>query len=144
MINTGETMSVTVIAFDPGHTTGVASHNEGMLTLMQVVGLDTVNSVLDVGKPELIIYEKFFYQRRDKVNLEPVEVIGVIKLYAILTKTPIIGQAPQQAKSFWTDNKIKKLGLWEEGQPHAMDALRHLLYYQAFTMNDQALLGRLK
>jgi hypothetical protein len=135
-----------IIAFDPGYTTGVAiqSNISDMLTLMQVKGLKPVWAVLHTGQPDMIVYEKFFYQRRDKVDLRPVEAIGIIKLYAERTTTPIIGQSAQQAKRFWTDKKIKKLGMWESGEPHAMDALRHLLYFQTFKLNDQTLLERLK
>jgi hypothetical protein len=92
----------------------------------------------------MIVYESFLYQRRDKVDLRPVEAIGVIKLYHEIYRTPIISQTPSQGKAFWTDDRLKKLDLWEAGQPHAMDALRHLLYYQAFKLNDKTLLERLK
>ncbi len=137
-------MSETIMSFDPGFTTGVAIHEDNNLTLMQVKGLKTVWAVLHTGEPDLIVYESFLYQRRDKVDLRPVEAIGVIKLYAERTNTPITSQTPAMGKRFWTDKKIKKLDLWEPGEPHAMDALRHLLYFQTFTLKDQTLMERLR
>jgi hypothetical protein len=38
----------------------------------------------------------------------------------------------QQAKAFWTDEKLKLVGLYEPGMKHARDALRHLLYLICF------------
>ena len=137
-------MTQKIMAFDPGFTTGVAVHEDGMLTLMQIKGLKTVWDVLFTGEPDMIVYESFLYQRRDKVDLRPVEAIGVIKLYSELQTVPILSQTPAQGKRFWTDKKIKQLDLWEPGEPHAMDALRHLLYFQAFKLNDKTLLERLK
>ncbi len=137
-------MSQNIIAFDPGYTTGVAFQEGTNVTLMQIKGLTGVWAVLHTGQPDMIVYESFLYQRRDKVDLRPVEAIGVIKLYAERTSTPILSQTPAQGKRFWTDKKIKKLGLWEPGEPHAMDALRHLLYFRAFKLNDETLLERLK
>ncbi len=135
-----------IMAFDPGHTTGIVIYT-GTLekpTVTQVEGLKPLWKTLNVFQPAMIVYESFLYQRRDKVDLRPVEAIGVIKLYAAINRTPIMSQTPSQGKAFWTDDRLKKLDLWETGQPHAMDALRHLLYYQAFKLNDKTLLERLK
>lgn len=124
-----------VIAFDPGVTTGIA-----IATLTDPIQYETFHqqghvslwNFLNDEVPDAIVYEKFFYQRRDKVVLEPVEIIGIIKLYAALTFTDIVGLSAQQAKVFWTDAKIRQLGLWETNRKHGMDALRHLLYYLQF------------
>ena len=132
------------MAFDPGHTTGVVIEEGNNLSVMQVQGLKPLWKVLHTGQPAMIVYESFLYQRRDKVDLRPVKAIGVIELFAEINRTPIMSQTPSQGKAFWTDNRLKKLDLWETGQPHAMDALRHLLYYKAFKLNDQTLLERLK
>jgi hypothetical protein len=97
-----------------------------------------------MGAPyDRIVYESFLYQRRDKVDLRPVEAIGVIKLYAALNSITLVAQTPATGKRFWTDDKIKKLNLWEEGQPHAMDAMRHLLYHRTFTLGENYLLEKL-
>lgn len=138
-------MTEKIMAFDPGSTTGVAIQEGTSLTLLQLRGLEAVWDELHRVEPDMIIYEDFLYQRRrDKVVLTPVEVIGVLKLYANLNEVLIRKQSAAIGKSFWTDRKIKKLGLWREGSVHAMDALRHLLYFRAFSLKDQSLLRRLK
>lgn len=134
-----------VIAFDPGGTTGVAIARitEGVpaFRTFERVGLVPIYNLLYEERPDHIVFEKFFYQRRDKVDLTPVEVIGVIKLYAALSGTEYTGLSAQQAKRFWTDDKLKKLDLWKTSQRHGMDALRHLLYYLQFGLHLDLLKG---
>lgn len=136
-----------IVAFDPGFTTGVARYGKDTdlrYETTQVQGILELWDCLHMGTPyDLIIYESFLYQRRDKVDLRPVEAIGVIKLYAELNNIEIGSQTPARGKRFWTDTKIKKIGLWESGQPHAMDALRHLLYYKTFVRMEQGILKEL-
>ena len=136
-----------IMSFDPGRTTGLAVYEEDPTpnyTLMELKGLHTVWKALFTGGPTQIVYESFLYQRRTKVDLTPVEVIGIIKLYAETYEVPIVSQTPATGKRFWTDSKIKKVGLWQSGAPHAMDALRHMLYYQAFNLMDKSKLEALK
>lgn len=139
-----------IVAFDPGFTTGVAFYNEwaepdGPYWTSEVAGLKALWNIIHEEAPyDRVVYESFLYQRRDKVDLRPVEAIGVIRLYCILSDIIPVAQTPAHGKRFWTDDKIKKIGLWEPGKVHAMDALRHLLYYQAFQLNQTHLLERLK
>lgn len=133
-----------IIAFDPGYTTGVAFYDSKEIVLEEVVGHDVIWDMLNELNPDAIVYEKFFYQRRDKVDLTPVEIIGVIKLFASIIDVTCVGQSAQQAKRFWTDSKIKKLDLWAPGHPHAMDALRHLLYFRTFKLKDVYFLNQVK
>ena len=138
-----------VVAFDPGGITGVALYDSlvdtpGMIPVAQLHKLAEVWELLQSTKPDLIVFERFSYQRRDKVVLTPVEVIGVIKLWADLHDVPYKAQMPSQAMGFWKDDKLKRIEQWRTGQPHAMDALRHLLYYLVVVKGDQSWLGPLK
>jgi hypothetical protein len=38
---------------------------------------------------------------------------------------------------FWTDDKVKQLGLWAPNRRHEMDALKHLLHHMTFTLQDE-------
>jgi len=38
----------------------------------------------------------------------------------------------QHAKQWWTDEKLKRFGIYPKGLKHGRDALRHLLYYMLF------------
>jgi hypothetical protein len=62
------------------------------------------------------------------VELISREYEGIVKLAHDVLGYPLWIQTASQAKSFVKDDNIKNLGLWQPGQKHAMDALRHLLY----------------
>lgn len=138
-----------IIAFDPGGTTGFAEVNiqageEDILDVGEIGSAEQVWYFLNTRYPDQIVYELFFYQRRDKVDLTPVEVIGVIKLWAAVNKVPIAGYSAAQAKNFWTDQKMKKIGAWFPGMPHGTDALRHLLFHRVFAMKHDFILRGLR
>jgi len=135
-----------IIALDPGITTGVAildGFREIKTDQVKYSHRDFVNYLASLDLTE-IVYESFVYQRRNKVELYPVEVIGVIKLFATQRDIPLYVQSASQAKNFITDDKIKKMALWEKGQVHGMDALRHLLYHQIVVKGDRTWLSVLK
>jgi hypothetical protein len=86
-------------------------------------------------KPDVILYEDFKHRPNlMKAELYSVQVIGVTRLYAEIHDIDIpFTPIPAEAKVFWTDDKIKKLGMWRPGMPHAMDALRVYLTYKQKT-----------
>lgn len=135
-----------LLALDPGVTTGAAwLTEEGEVVQQQwKTTHQPFWNVLASLMPEAIVYERFLYQRRDKVVLYPVEVIGVIKLYCEGHNIPWFEQTPHQGKNLWTDSKLKKLGLWLPASPHAMDATRHLLYHLVVTKGDKSWLEPLR
>lgn len=107
-----------------------------------------------------IVCERFEFrktdQERDKIDYDAAEYVGVVKLFVKMYKNANVKLVMQSASMvkekkanknnppFWTEAKIKHLGLWEPGKPHAMDALRHMLYYRTFTLKDHSLLYHLK
>ena len=156
-----------IIALDPGVTTGFAfywgySHRERppateafdteVTTSTGGVGLkrwQNVSEVEDIwrqlvtSEPDVVVYEKFTSPSatRHKVELFPVQVIGVARLYCQRADVPEYSHTASMAKGFWTDKKIKKCGLWTPSQGHAMDATRHLLYHLTITMKDHTWLN---
>lgn len=134
-----------VLAIDPGVTTGLAS-NIHVPLLIPVRPLAWQFSstehdsphwefleTLENYDPDVIVCERFdFRQAKLGVDYTAVEYIGLVKLHCEINNVPIIwqGQDAKSKKSFWTDDKLKQLGLYIPGQPHAMDAQKHLLKYQ--------------
>jgi hypothetical protein len=113
--------------------------------------------------PLHIVCERFQFRKdeqyRDKIDYKAVEYIGVIRLFAKIYRNSgvrLIEQGAAQAcgeTAFFGDNKkapyggnerLKELGLWLPGQPHAMDATRHYAYYRTFTLKDQTYLHALR
>jgi hypothetical protein len=87
---------------------------------------------------------------RPRIDYTAPKVIGIVDFYAdnnVLDPQLYRRQKAALVKgdnAFWTDDKIKRVGLWQPGKRHAMDALRHLLYYKAFTLKDTNLLFQLR
>lgn len=143
---------MTVVALDPGGTTGVAILDYKQVHQFQVETsspreLVTIWENLNIAGPEEVVIERFQFRYgggRSKVVLTPVEVIGVVKLYCAMKKIRLYEQTPAQAKKLITDDKIRKLGLWVPGQPHAMDATRHLLYHLIVTRREKRWLEQLR
>lgn len=144
-----------VIALDPGETTGYAIYSQytrhggvdRSLTTAQL-GADPHHRelyvMLNAANPNVVVCEDFKYQRgAGGHNLTPVEYIGVCKLWTAERSIPLVLQG-RSLKTLWDDGKIKKLGLWKPAQPHAMDALRHMLYYVTLTIGDNYYLKRLE
>ena len=134
-----------IIALDPGVTTGFAIHHydDSIKTDQVKCSHRAFYDLLVQFDPSEIVFERFTYQRRDKVVLYPVEVIGVIRLFAEQFEIPLYAQTPSSAMNLFTDEKIKKMGLWTPGLVHGMDALRHLLYYMVVTKGERKWLNAL-
>jgi len=152
-----------IIAIDPGGTTGIVwwyrnGHkvNPNQFETTQIspcnedMGLWGVISFLDrivtasTGRIQ-IIGESFDFRLeeryRDKIDYTAAEVIGALRLWYIrggngsVTNVEMEFKGAGLGKGFWTDEKIKKVGLWQPNMRHAMDAMRHLLRYMAFQLD---------
>lgn len=140
-----------VIALDPGITTGYA---EGLITdgkLGVISGQLKLNEVemhreLKERNPDIIIYERFEYRSKkaynvDNAELFPRNLIGVINFYCQereLDGRPLMQVHTQMPatvlgkRCYWTNEKLKAAGVYKVANPHANDAMRHLLYWYKF------------
>lgn len=149
-----------IVGLDPGGTTGVAIYNAHLNT-WDFEQLDKANhhtalwSLLDgaradaflADEPLTIVCESFEFRHdmeRNKIVYDSAEYIGVVKLFCDDFDAKLVMQSASVAKQFWTDDKLKKVNLYRPAMRHAMDALRHVLYYRAFTLKDKTLLKELK
>lgn len=132
-----------ILAFDPGLTVGWAvfygdsvlgqrfKQDRGEEIITNQCADSEVLDVISSHIPDVIVYEQFIARDKTKLDLTAVEVIGVIKQYANSQQREVELQAqqPSHAKFFWNNKKLKQLGMYKAGMPHANDALRHLLTY---------------
>lgn len=143
-------MELKVLAIDPGVTTGIAfaeirsrdekiseahvwleEHRFSLLQLWQVL--------MDIG-PSHIICESFEFRQRARTNLvlESRDAIGVIRLFVeMYEKTApshpkLHMQTAAYGKGYFSDQVLKKIGLYDPGKHHARDAERHLLHWLTF------------
>lgn len=138
-------------AFDPGITTGHATGIIDNGKLGVVSGQHKWNEFelyiqLKFSKPDIIIYERFEYRSQkaynvDNAELFPRNLIGVINLYCQERESQgnpldgIYAQMPAQVlgkKCYWSNDKLKLGGVYKIANPHANDAMRHLLYWMQF------------
>jgi hypothetical protein len=138
-------MEIKALALDPGRTTGYAmGHIEEKGKMIVVTGEMEWNHAallaqLEWYKPHIIIYEKFDFRRapkyqRDKVDLFPRELIGVVELYAAQheDEVKLYTQSASSAKGYYIDKKLREDGVYRVAKPHANDAARHLLHWYTF------------
>lgn len=105
----------------------------------------------------IIVCESFQYRRpveAPSVELISVEYIGVVNLLAqerpdiqVIWQTTgkvLPSKSQHKVGGFWTDDKLKQVRKFSPGKKHANDAMRHLLYYMAFTMGRRDLLEPLR
>lgn len=154
-----------VVALDPGGTTGWASYSAEKLENPLTEEFEYVNEDFRCGQIEIkdhhhqlygflgfnhtnefyIVCERFEYRNTSRAGLvlDSREYIGVVKLfvqernYHSDNAVTLSFQNASEAKGFVRDSHIKKLGLWSPGNPHAMDATRHLLYWLTTQYEDK-------
>lgn len=158
-----------IMAIDPGGDTGIALYDPFELEWSTyTIPFDPIQ-LYDFFLPRalhIVICESFDYRpvgkykfgnsrAIPKVDLTPREVIGILKLACAQAGREIVFQKPaivngdketdpDGAKVFWTDLKVKQLGLYKPGHVHEMDAVKHLLHYRAFTLEEQELFINLR
>lgn len=143
---------ISVLALDPGGTTGYAWGNieAGLMTVSTGQDRWSVSDLwfhLHSTSPDIIVMETFMYRNRARKGLEliSVELIGVIHLYAELRNVDaessdsnihpveVFDQSPGAVLNQYYDRKkLEKSGLWHQAMPHANDAATHLLHWYSF------------
>jgi len=138
-----------IVAFDPGETTGACVfhgakliHSSQLRTLPLTEGIDLVDFyVSTLGEqysyghryPDLVVYEDYrvYGWKADThkwADLHTPKLIGVIEAVCHYYNVPTKCRLAQQAKQFVTDGRLKEWDLWQTGQQHARDAIRHGVY----------------
>jgi hypothetical protein len=124
------------LAVDPGGTTGLAWIVEGVFDSGQLAGgrfaFTTYFTWAKEMHPSVIICEDFIISNataRKTPQPDPWRILGFLELWCDMTKTAFVSYTPSEAKGFGTDAKLKHLGWYKPGKPHANDAARHLLYF---------------
>ncbi len=135
-----------LLCLDPGKTTGWALFEKGVLTAsgqledcyddVNVNVIPLVRLVEDI-KPDFILYEdyKVYSNKLSSHAYNPVftvRLLGVIETHAQVHNIPTHKQMATTAKNFVTNDKLKQWGMYQRGQKHARDAVRHGCYFLLF------------
>lgn len=139
---------VRVIGLDPGETTGACVFDGPNLIdarqlptgLMPSAAYEVWKyvSTFQVSSAVLVIEDYRVYSWKAKehswAGLHTPRLIGAIEYMARyqLGELQLVKQSAQNAKGFCTDEKLKQWGLWQKGERHARDAIRHAVFYLLF------------
>ena len=139
-----------IIGLDPGETTGYAYWNpqdstftlrqlktkspeEGYKAISNQIRGDTDSNFKGL---EIVCEDyKVYAWKADThawAGLHTPQLIGAIRILAMLNFVPIRFQMAQEAKSWSTDDQLRSWSLYDPGQRHARDASRHIIRHMFF------------
>ena len=134
-----------VLALDPGHTTGWAFFEEAELKSSDQIDTSTIEAcarnateLFQIYHPQIVVmedYRVYAWRQKQHVGSEMMttRVIGALELMSMQHHVPhIIKQPAHVAKGFCDDKKLKEWGMYQKGQRHARDAIRHGCYFILF------------
>lgn len=132
-----------LVAFDPGHTTGIATFIDGQLQQVDQLATHPMPDAIDILNQYItedidqIVYEdyKVYAWKSDDhkwASLFTPQLLGVIQTLAQLKDIPIYSQMAQQAKGFCSDKILKEWDYYPTSLKHGRDAIRHGCYYLLF------------
>jgi hypothetical protein len=145
-----EHKAMTVFAFDPGKTTGIATFD--VLTRefhqWEMEGRSKIYPLIDtLTCHDFCVVERYTITgmtAKYSQQLDALYIIGALEAHAQTYGAGFALQSPSQAKSFGTDAKLKHLGWWyQTAGGHANDAARHLLRHMIIERQDVVLTNKL-
>lgn len=142
---------VTLLAFDPGDTTGVCAVREGRCCYSAALSLDEIMGL--VSNCSSRAFENsdlgpFWFQDVDVMVIErwslypnmvetmmhsefiPVQIIGMLRALAYALDIPVIYQTANAAQTLIPNERLDLYG-WKLRGDHQRDAARHAIYYLA-------------
>lgn len=137
----------TLLSLDPGETTGWACFTNGRYASSGQ--LDTVTNpmrelrtLFNNIQPDAVVMEDYVVyahkvQQHTNNKLITPRVIGMLEGICEEASLPLTKQLAAQAKGFVTDQKLRQWQLWQVGERHARDAIRHAVYYLIFKGNNE-------
>lgn len=143
----------TILSIDPGNVTGVATYHRGSVETRELPKGETYEYVTDLVDYHYdnfsaieVVAERFVISQRtirSERQGDALDILGYLDGLCYLKQVPLTLQTAAQAKSFATDDKLRRLGWYQKTKDgHANDACRHLLVYLV-TRKDPDILKRL-
>lgn len=112
-----------IVGIDPGKTTGMCYFRDGIyLSGYEALSLGDVWGDLLMWSPDIVIIESF-YGGMMRNSKDPIEVIGVGRLYGERYDKKVIMQSP--AVQVVHRDKVKSM----HKSKHVRSAITHVLYY---------------
>ena len=132
-----------LICVDPGKISGLAliDFSTGTPNIIEAVELSQQDACIWIrdkieseGTSKVVCEDFIISNRTAKMKTSDtrhsLEIIGMIRYFCLLNKTPLILQTPVHMKKFFSGWSLKDFGLWVKGGAgHKRDALRHGVVY---------------
>lgn len=148
----------TLLALDPGETTGWSvwyckpGEDDVMIACGQLPSWPLQTFVpgfkflISKYGPTRIVYEQYrVYEWKTESHawsdVPTLRIIGSLETILLLQDIPFSNQSAQVAKQFVTDDKLKSWNLYERGQRHSRDSMRHACYFLCFGVTSQKVPG---
>ena len=139
----------TVLALDPGETTGWSIFNstdgkhynlvaQGQAKTWEMPeAVKNLADLLATYKPDHVVHEVYAVyewkaQDHSWSQIPTLRIIGCLETLCIQQSIPYSAQTAQIAKNFCTDDKLKVWNFYIKGARHARDAIRHGTYFLMF------------
>jgi hypothetical protein len=123
---------------DPGLTTGIATYGHGVFAAYQIEGLYPFGAWADYtfahteGNRLAVGWESYLITgARSRESAVSLRVIGVAQYLALKHGAEILPEMPSSARVGISPAILKRLGAYQAGLPHGMDAMRHLVAWMA-------------
>lgn len=134
-------MPLNVLSLDPGVTTGYCagcldSNTFFLAPGQEQLGHREIYKLLTAWSPDHVVCEDFefrpgIYSQQDALVLTSLEYIGVVELWCD-PGVKLYRQKAAEGKGYFSNEKLKQLGVYKQNLAHGMDALRHLLHWFVF------------
>jgi hypothetical protein len=131
----------TLLALDPGGTTGWSHFNNGELAAFgQIAHPNNDEAIYDLilhVKPDQLVMEEYVLypwkmKQQEWSDFPEPRLIGAIQFMCKRRKIPCMMQGANLAKGFCTDDKLKSWGYFPASAKHARDSIRHGCYFLLF------------
>lgn len=134
----------TVVAIDPGETTGVCVFKGTELVKAGQINTKNIpedavtlcNWISDQTPNVLVVEDYRVYKwKTDQhawAGLHTPRLIGMVEYVAFVRGHKLVKQSAQIGKGFCTDDKLKSWGFYLPGKRHAVDAVRHACQFLMF------------
>ncbi len=148
--NNAKALPDSVLALDPGETTGWAFFAKVSISPLTVdlldcgqlltkeKGVGEIEKLLDRLEPRVVVAEDYKVYRwklkqHSWSDLYTPRLIGAIETLCSQRQIPLYMQMAQTAKGFCTDDKLRLWGFYKPSMKHARDAIRHGCYWLIFS-----------
>lgn len=124
-----------IIAIDPGKTTGIAigywkpgmKSEEGVEEAFEMTGLGVLSWLHNQWWDRLVVEDFILPPHAGALTKDATETIKMVgAIQAMFDRVQMV--PPSQHKSVITEERLDAAGWWIEGEPHARDAVRILLF----------------